>query len=46
MLEFRYDEAVRDPQQASRVVNAFLGGHLDEAAMHAVIDGELYRNRA
>ena len=46
MLEFRYDEAVRDPKQAARAVNVFLGGRLDEAAMSAVIDGELYRNRA
>jgi hypothetical protein len=46
MLEFRYDEAVRDPKQAARAVNIFLGGRLDEGAMSAVIDGELYRNRA
>jgi len=45
MLEFRYDEAVKDPRQAGHAVNAFLGGRLDEAAMTAVIDGELYRNR-
>ena len=46
MLEFRYDEAVRDPKDAARSVNAFLGGKLDERAMSSVIDGELYRNRA
>jgi hypothetical protein len=46
MFEFRYDEAVKNPQQAARAVNAFLGGGLDERAMAAVIDGELYRNRA
>jgi hypothetical protein len=46
MFEFRYDEAVKNPQQAARAVNAFLGGRLDERAMAAVIDGELYRNRA
>ena len=46
MLEFRYDEAVKDPKVAARAVNAFLGGKLDESAMSAVIDGELYRNRA
>jgi len=45
MLEFRYDEAVKDPRQAGHAVNAFLGGRLDEAAMTTVIDGELYRNR-
>lgn len=46
MLEFRYDEAVKNPKEAARTVNAFLGGTLDERAMSAVIDGELYRNRA
>jgi len=46
MLEFRYDEAVKNPKEAARMVNAFLGGALDERAMAAVIDGELYRNRA
>lgn len=46
MLEFRYDEAVKNPREAARMVNAFLGGKLDEGAMAAVIDGELYRNRA
>jgi hypothetical protein len=45
LLEFRYDEAVRDPRAAARTVNAFLGGALDEAAMAQVIDRELYRNR-
>jgi hypothetical protein len=37
--------AVNDPREAARVVNAFLGGRLDEAAMSAAIDAELYRNR-
>ena len=45
MLEFRYDEAVKNPREAARAVNAFLGGVLDEKAMQAVVDGELYRNR-
>jgi hypothetical protein len=46
MLEFRYDEAVRNPKEAARSVKNFLGGKLDERARSAVIDGELYRNRA
>ena len=45
MLEFRYDEAVKNPRQAAQAVNTFLGGALNEAAMQAVVDGELYRNR-
>jgi hypothetical protein len=45
LFEFRYDEAVKDPAAAARAVNAFLGGKLDERAMTAAIDAELYRNR-
>jgi len=45
MLEFRYDEAVKDPRAAARAVNVFLGGRLDESAMARVVDAELYRNR-
>jgi hypothetical protein len=45
MLEFRYDQAVKNPAEAARTVNAFLGGKLDEVAMTAAIDAELYRNR-
>ena len=46
MLEFRYDEAVKDPAAAARAVNAFLGGKLDEAAMASAVKAQLYRNRA
>jgi hypothetical protein len=45
ILEVRYDAAVKQPRDAARAVNAFLGGRLDEAAMVAAIDAELYRNR-
>jgi hypothetical protein len=45
MLEFRYDTAVKDPKEASRTLNAFLDGRLNQDAMTAVVDGELYRNR-
>jgi hypothetical protein len=45
MLEVRYDEAVRDARKAAAGVNAFLGGRLDEKAMVAAVDAELYRNR-
>lgn len=45
MMELRYDTAVKDPAAAAVQVNAFLGGKLDEAAMRAVVDAELYRNR-
>jgi len=45
MLEGRYDAAVKDPGSAVKACNAFLGGKLDEAAMRAAVDAELYRNR-
>jgi hypothetical protein len=45
ILEVRYDEAVKGPAEAARAVNAFLGGRLNEAAMRAAVDEELYRNR-
>jgi hypothetical protein len=45
MLEVRYDAAVKDPGSAVKATNAFLGGKLDETAMRAAVDAELYRNR-
>jgi len=45
MAEVRYDEVVRSPRDQAAVVNRFLGGQLDEAAMAAAVDAELYRNR-
>lgn len=46
LCEVRYQDAIADPAAASRAVNAFLGGQLDEAAMRAAVDASLYRNRA
>ena len=45
LCEIRYKDAVADPAAASRAVNEFLGGRLDEAAMRAAVDAALYRNR-
>lgn len=45
LCEIHYKDAVADPAAASRTVNAFLGGRLDEAAMRAAVDAALYRNR-
>jgi hypothetical protein len=45
ILEARDDAAVKQPKDAARAVNTFLGGTLDEAAMVAAVDAELYRNR-
>jgi hypothetical protein len=46
LYEVHYKDAVADPAAASRAVNAFLGGRLDEAAMRAAVDAALYRNRS
>ena len=46
LIEVHYRQAVSDPAAAARDVNAFLGGHLDEAAMKEAVDASLYRNRA
>lgn len=45
LCEIHYRDAIADPAAASRAVNAFLGGRLDEAAMRAAVDESLYRNR-
>jgi hypothetical protein len=45
LCEIHYKTAVADPAAASRAVNQFLGGRLDEAAMRAAVDAALYRNR-
>jgi hypothetical protein len=45
LCEIRYRDAVADAAAASRAVNEFLGGRLDEAAMRAAVDASLYRNR-
>ena len=46
LCEIHYKDAVADPAAASRAVNAFLGGRLDEGAMRAAVDAALYRNRS
>ena len=46
MIEIHYAETIADPAATARIVNAFLGGELDEAAMAAAVNAHLYRNRA
>jgi hypothetical protein len=41
-----YRRVLAQPVEESRRINDFLGGELDEGAMAAVIDPDLYRNRA
>lgn len=45
-LFVHYREMLSDPQPQAERVNDFLGGGLDVAAMTAVVDPALYRNRA
>jgi hypothetical protein len=44
-LTVGYAEAVQNPQAAAQRIAAFLGNRLDVAAMAAVADAALYRNR-
>jgi hypothetical protein len=46
LIEVDYGATVADPAATARLVNAFLGGRLDEAAMAGAVDAALYRNRA
>jgi hypothetical protein len=46
LVEIHYRETIEDPAASAHKVNAFLGGSLDEAAMHAAVDESLYRNKA
>jgi hypothetical protein len=45
LIEVHYKSAVAEPAATARSVNAFVGGHLDEAAMRDAVDESLYRNR-
>jgi len=45
VMEIRYDDTISNPEHTATVVNDFLGGTLDTAAMKGVVDGSLYRNR-
>jgi hypothetical protein len=46
LIEVHYFNAIEDPDGTARLVNQFLGGGLDEAAMAAAVNKSLYRNRA
>ena len=46
LIEIHYKMAIEDPTAVARLVNDFLGGHLDEGAMREAVDASLYRNRA
>jgi hypothetical protein len=45
-LYINYRDVLENPAEAARRINDFFGGKLDERAMAAVVDPDLYRNRA
>ena len=45
-LDLQHREIIRDPEAAASRINGFLGGVLDEGVMPAVVNPDLYRNRA
>ena len=45
ILDVDYNRMVADPRPQAEAINDFLGGGLDVAAMVAVVEPELYRNR-
>lgn len=44
-IEVSYNDLLDEPEEEIEKVNQFLGGHLDTAAMLAMIDPKLYRQR-
>jgi hypothetical protein len=44
-IEVNYRDIVQNPTGQSAMINAFLGGELDESKMAAAVDRCLYRNR-
>ncbi len=46
MIEADYRATVERPADTARIVNAFLGGRLNETTMVTAVNEELYRNRA
>jgi hypothetical protein len=45
MIELTYSDTVGDPGSTARRINEFLGGHLEQEKMAAIVDQRLYRNR-
>ena len=46
LLDVSYNDAVADPAPVAAEVDRFLGGGLDVAAMSAIVEPSLYRNRS
>ncbi len=45
LMEISYNEILQAPEENIKKINAFLGGDMDTAAMRAVVDKSLYRQR-
>jgi hypothetical protein len=45
MIELAYSDTVSDPGATAEQINSFLGGHLKQEKMAAIVDNRLYRNR-
>jgi hypothetical protein len=45
LMELRYADVVRDPDQAALKINAFAGGGLDSLRIAAAVNVALHRNR-
>ena len=46
MIELRYRDVLSDPEGQARKIQSFLGTDLEIEKMAAVVDPDLYRNRA
>jgi hypothetical protein len=46
VLYVEHRHAIEAPAEVASAINDFLGGQLDTAAMTAVVDQQLHRNRA
>ncbi|MBI4407021.1 MAG: sulfotransferase domain-containing protein [Candidatus Kerfeldbacteria bacterium] len=46
VIEVWYNDMLKQPAAEAKRLNAFFGGTLNEAAMSAIVDESLYRNRA
>jgi Sulfotransferase domain len=44
-IEVNYRDLIENPNEQAKVINAFLGGALDESKMAGAVDPNLYRNR-
>ena len=44
-IDVDYNAILADPESHVKKINQFLGGNLDESAMLAVVDPQLYRQR-